>query len=144
MDPDAIFRTSGLLAIAGWLALLASPFLPKLADRIAGTLVPALLSVAYVGLVLAFWNGADGGFGSLDEVALLFATRELLLAGWLHYLAFDLFVGAWIVRTARAEDISFLLVLPCLPFTFLFGPAGYLAFVALRAILARRQATAAI
>lgn len=143
MNPDTIFQMSGPLAIAGWLALLGSPWAPSLADRVAGTIVPALLSVAYVGLVLAFWSGAEGGFDTLDNVALLFQTRELLLAGWLHYLAFDLFVGAWIVRTARAEGIAFRLVLPCLPLTFLFGPAGYLAFVALRAVLPGRRASAA-
>jgi hypothetical protein len=57
----------------------------------------------------------------------------LLLAGWLHYLAFDLFVGAWEVRTARAAAIPFLLVVPCLGLTFLFGPAGLLAFLVLAA-----------
>lgn len=138
MDLDTIFSIANLAALAGWLALLASPWLPAQADRIASTLVPALLSVAYAGLVLAFWNRAEGGFGTLDEVALLFETRGLLLAGWLHYLAFDLFVGAWIVRTARSQGIPFLLALPCLPLAFLFGPAGFLAFTALRAVLPRQ------
>ena len=62
----------------------------------------------------------------------LFTQPEIALAGWIHYLAFDLFIGAWEVRTARAERIPFLLVVPCLALTFLFGPAGYLAFTALR------------
>jgi len=44
-----------------------------------------------------------------------------------------LFVGAWEVRTARNERIWFVLVAPCLLLTFLFGPAGYLAFACLRA-----------
>lgn len=135
MDADIIFQFSGLVAMAGWAALLASPLIPAISDRVAGLIVPAFLSVAYVGLMLAFWSGAEGGFDTLDNVALLFETRELLLAGWLHYLAFDLFVGAWIVRTARKEGIAFWLVLPCLPLTFLFGPAGYLAFVTLRTVL---------
>ena len=63
----------------------------------------------------------------------LFTMPEIALAGWIHYLAFDLLVGAWEVRTARREGIAFLLVLPCLALTFLFGPAGFLAFSALRA-----------
>ena len=92
-----------------------------------------MIGVIYTGLVLAFWTRGDGGFGSLDEVARLFETRELLLAGWLHYLAFDLFVGAWEVRRARAAAIPFPLVVPCLALTFLFGPAGLLAFLMLLA-----------
>lgn len=134
MTPDMIFQTANMAAMAGWLALLASPFAPRLADGVSGFAIPLLLAIAYAGLVLAFWTSAEGGFDSLDNVALLFQTREMLLAGWLHYLAFDLFVGAWIVRTAREAGIAFWLVVPCLALTFLFGPVGFLAFVAIRAV----------
>ena len=72
-----------------------------------------------------------------------FETPGLLLAGWLHYLAFDLFVGAWEVRTARAEGIPHLLVVPALILTFLFGPAGLLLFLVLRTILAQTRAAEA-
>ena len=131
--PDTLFSLAGLVAASGWIALLASPWLGTVAGRYASLVVPAVIAVVYTGLVLAFWTRASGGFGSLDDVARLFETRELLLAGWLHYLAFDLFVGAWEVRTARAAAIPFLLVVPCLALTFLFGPAGLLAFLMLMA-----------
>ena len=135
MNADMVFSIANMIALAGWLVLLASPFVSRLADRVSGLAIPALLATAYCGLVLAFWFSAKGGFDSLDNVAALFQTRELLLAGWIHYLAFDLFVGAWIVRAARAASVPFLLVVPCLVLTFLFGPAGLLAFLALRAAL---------
>ena len=80
----------------------------------------------------AFWWGAEGGFGSLPDVMLLFTDPAIALAGWVHYLAFDLFVGAWATRVAREEGIPHLFLLPCLALTFLFGPAGFLAFSALR------------
>lgn len=133
MNPDVLFQASNTVAIVGWVALLASPVLPKLADRIAGLIIPLLLSVAYTGTVLAFWSGTDGGFGTLADVMKLFTTPEIVLAGWVHYLAFDLFVGAWEVRTARRERIPFLLVVPCLALTFMFGPAGLLMFSFIRA-----------
>ncbi len=142
MSADTLFQLSSTTALAGWVSLLASPFMPRVSDRIAGLVIPLLLSVAYAGLIMAHWSGAKGGFDTLDNVALLFQTRELLLAGWIHYLAFDLFVGAWIARAARAEAVAFVLVVPCLALTFLFGPAGFLAFSAIRA--ARRQARRAI
>jgi hypothetical protein len=132
VNADTLFSLAGPVAMAGWLCLLASPFMPRLADLIAGLVIPALLAAAYAGLVLAFWSSAKGGFDSLDNVAALFETRELLLAGWIHYLAFDLLTGAWIVRTARQTHVSFWLVVPCLLLTFLFGPAGFLAFLAIR------------
>jgi Domain of unknown function (DUF4281) len=142
MNADTIFSLANMIAVAGWLVLLASPFLPRLADRISSLAIPSLLAVAYCGLVLAFWFSAKGGFDSLDHVAALFQTRELLLAGWIHYLAFDLFVGAWIVRAAREAAVPFILVVPCLALTFLFGPSGLLAFLALRA--ARNPSAAAV
>jgi hypothetical protein len=142
VNASLIFSIANMVAVIGWLALLGSPFFPRIADRIAGIFIPSLIAVTYTGLVLAFWSSAEGGFDSLDNVAALFETRELLLAGWLHYLAFDLFVGAWIVRAARQSAVPFLLVVPCLVLTFLFGPAGLLAFLALRG--ARNPAAAAV
>lgn len=134
MSPDTIFEVVGMVALVGWLALLASFLFPVAADRAAGLAIPLLLAVAYAGLVLAYWGRGEGGFGSLDDVARLFQTRELLLAGWIHYLAFDLFVGAWIARTARQQHVPFLFVVPCLALTFLFGPVGFLLFSAIRAV----------
>ncbi len=51
--------------------------------------------------MLANFYEAKGGFGSLAEVALLFSNPHILLAGWIHYLAFDLFIGGWEVRDAQ-------------------------------------------
>jgi hypothetical protein len=137
MQPETMFQIVNPIALLGWASLLASPFVPRLADRVASLAIPLLLAVVYVGLVLAFWTRAEGGFDSLAGVSQLFQTPEMLLAGWVHYLAFDLFVGAWIVRTAREAAVPFYLVIPCLALTFLFGPAGFLAFVAIRAARTR-------
>jgi hypothetical protein len=142
MSPDALFQIANMTALSGWAVLLGSPFFPAAADRVSGLAVPLLLAVAYTGLILAFWTQGEGGFDSLDNVARLFESRQLLLAGWIHYLAFDLFVGAWIVRVARREAVPFLLVLPCLGLTFLFGPAGFLTFTAIRGARKGRAAVA--
>jgi ABA DEFICIENT 4-like len=133
MALDTLFQLCTTTAMAGWLVLLASPIAPTLADRISGLFIPTLLAIFYAGLVMAFWTRAEGGFDSLPNVMRLFTKPEIALAGWIHYLAFDLLVGAWEVRTAREDRIPFILVVPCLLLTFLFGPAGYLAFVSLRA-----------
>jgi hypothetical protein len=138
MTHELIFSIAGLLAMAGWLALLASPLIPVWSDRIAGLAVPVALSAGYLVLLIAF-PPESGGFGSFAEVIELFSHPGALLAGWVHYLAFDLLIGAWICRTARREAIPFWMVLPCLPATFLFGPAGFLLFSALRG--GRRLAT---
>lgn len=139
MTPEQIFALSGPVALSGWVALALAPLAPRGSQVVAGLVVPLLLAVAYTGLILGHWAGAEGGFGSLAEVAKLFANPWLLLAGWLHYLCFDLFVGAWIVRRALNEKVAHGFVLPCLALTFLFGPVGYLAFNALRLVQRQRK-----
>jgi hypothetical protein len=138
LDPAAAFSLAGLLAMAAWLALIISLFFRPLrpaAWTAAQFVVPAILAVAYV---LLIWSGRAafdaGGFGSITEVRALFAVDSALAAGWLHYLAFDLFIGGWIARDAAARNIAPLLVLPCLPLTFLFGPSGLLLYFVLRAV----------
>ena len=73
---------------------------------------------------------------SLAAVRQLFSGDWTLLAGWVHYLAFDLFVGAWIAAETERAGLSTLVLIPVLPLTFLFGPAGFLLFLILRQILA--------
>ena len=138
MTADLGFQVANTVGLWGWIVLLASPWFPVWADRIAAIIIPALLAVAYVVLVVMFFGTTGGGYFTLDDVVRLFGTKEVVLAGWLHVLAFDLFVGAWIVRTARADAIAFAFVVPCLILTFLFGPAGFLAFLAVRALARRR------
>lgn len=133
MTPAEIFQFANPLALAGWASLLASPWFPRAAQWVAGLAIPLVLAVVYTAMIMAWWSGLEGGFSSLAEVMTLFSQEQAVAAGWLHYLAFDLFVGAWIVRTARAEAIPFLPIIPCLALTFLFGPMGFFGFAALRA-----------
>ena len=60
-----------------------------------------------------------------------------LLAGWVHYLAFDLFIGAWETRDAAARGVPHAWVVPCLLMTFLLGPIGLLAYLAIRGLRVR-------
>jgi hypothetical protein len=129
---EVLFAVANPLALLGWVALAVFPGRRIVTDTIVPIVIPGLLGLAYTGLVAAWFAGAEGGFSSLAAVRQLFQSDAMLLAGWLHYLAFDLFVGAWQVRTARAEGIPHLLVIPCLVLTFLLGPLGLVAFLIIR------------
>jgi hypothetical protein len=134
---DPIFSSVNLVAMLGWVLLAALPQ-QRWAQIVCRWLVPTLLATVYVAIIATHWLGSSGGFASLAGVAQLFADPWLLLAGWVHYLAFDLLVGCWIVRDARQRGIAHLLVVPSLALTFLFGPAGWLSYVGLRAALRAR------
>ena len=132
MTPDDMFQIANPVAMLGWIALVAAPLAPRMADAVANLIIPLLMSVAYSALILAYWAGSTGGYSSLPDVMALFTDAHIALAGWVHYLAFDLFVGAWAVRHARKRCIPHLLVLPHLVLIFLFGPAGFLTYHAMQ------------
>ena len=134
MSPDSLFSLAGVLAAGGWILLAALPRW-RWTMGIASVFLPLTLAGLYLGLVLVHLIGADGGFGSLEQVARLFENRWLLLAGWVHYLAFDLFVGAWEVRDAQRLGLPHLAVLPCLALTLFAGPVGLLAYFLVRATM---------
>lgn len=138
MNLEGLFSFASTLVLPGWLLLIVAPKWKWTSAFIASFIIPVLLGGIYLYLLFAGWGGAEGGFGSLAEVRKLFESQTLLLAGWIHYLAFDLFVGAWEVRDAARLGISHLLVVPCLLLTFLFGPVGLLLYLGLRLGMRRR------
>jgi hypothetical protein len=141
MAPAPLFSVASALALLCWLALAGSLFVPRIRSgvgHVTGLAVPAVLAVAYVVLISrGFAEAPTGGFGSIEAVRALFASDAALTAGWLHYLAFDLFVGTFIARNGIEARVPGLLLLPCLALTFLFGPAGLLLFLILRFVTGR-------
>lgn len=139
MTAEQLFSLLNLVTIAVWLALV---FLPRArwATTVVPVVVPSVLAVIYVVLVVATLTQSEGGFSTLAAVRELFANDWGLLAGWTHYLAFDLFIGGWEVRDAQRRGIRHLLVVPALALTFLFGPAGLLLYLALRRFAPNKSA----
>ncbi|HEX8000360.1 MAG TPA: ABA4-like family protein [Pyrinomonadaceae bacterium] len=138
MKPETLFSICSMMVVPGWLLLVFAPRWKWSARIIASVVIPLLLAIVYLSLVVTNFGKSEGGFGSLMEVSKLFQNPYNLLAGWIHYLAFDLFIGSWEVRDAQRVGIHHLLVVPCLVLTFLLGPIGLLLYFALRAILKRR------
>jgi len=144
VDPHQTFEVAGLLAIAGWLLVLVGLFarpLRRPSWAIARFGVPTLLAIAYILLIIEGVRHAQGDlFGSLGAIRDLFANDSALAAGWLHYLAFDLFIGTWEAEDAERSGVPALLLVPCLALTFLFGPVGLLLYFVLRLTFTGRSA----
>ena len=140
MTVEQAFSILNLIAIAGWLTLL---FLPRLrwTSTVVPVVVPTVLAIVYVALVVTTLPSSEGGFSSLAGVRLLFANPWALLAGWTHYLAFDLFIGGWELRDAQQRGVPHLLVAPALVLTFLLGPAGLLFYFAVRSVASAKTRT---
>jgi hypothetical protein len=145
--PAQILLMANSIAMLCWAALAICLFAPRLQlwiPRLTGFVVPVLFALVYIVCIAkGFAESRDGGFGSIAAVRALFGNDWALLAGWLHYLAFDLFVGSWIVRRGIKEGLNPFLLLLCLPVTFLLGPVGFLTYWVERAVFARRNAAGA-
>jgi hypothetical protein len=147
MEYELLFSIANAVAATGWLALVLHYVFPLrlgfLASFINEYWMPLLLSVAYAAILLLTTFGvlpsAEGGFDSLAGVRSVFEADALLLMGWIHYLAFDLFVGMVVARQAKPSGVPIWFMLPIWFFTFMFGPVGYLIWRTARPFLINEE-----
>ncbi len=130
MDTAQLFSICNMVALPFWLALILIPDNKWVKNGI--TAIALLLAVVYIFQIPTFFSIEEGGFGSLEEVMILFKNEKAVLAGWIHYLVFDLLIGRWIATDASSKGISKFLVAPCLLCTLMFGPVGFLLYTALK------------
>jgi hypothetical protein len=143
MTLDLLFTLANQSALLSWAALVLLPRWRWLTEGIRWTVLLALSALYAVLIAVFFFRVEGGGFFSLAQVQILFTSREVALAGWVHYLAFDLFVGLWIARRADDIGLSRIVQAPILVATFMFGPLGFLLFHGVLALRAARALPAA-
>lgn len=134
MTAEQCFQIANNFALLGWIILAIAVYVKNdfFRDIVAGKIWPLILSIGYVLAILFHLGEGSGGFSTLENVRKLFSNDWLLLAGWIHYLAFDIFVGSYLAAETVSRGLSRLILIPVLPLTFLFGPAGYLLFQILK------------
>ncbi len=138
LNNETLFSLVGVLSFIGWGALLVSPIHRERCVTIA-RVITLLLALFYVVNVLLLWGEKPGvDFSSLQGVANGFTHLGHLLSGWVHYLAFDLFIGAWQVQRAKETGIHHAVLIPCLLFTFMLGPIGLVLFIVVQSIKLRK------
>ena len=137
LQPSQLFAVVSAAVLPAWALLL---FLPRwrFTRALTAYAVPSLISLVYLAVMLSRVDPLGMGFTSLDQIGHLYQDPWVLLAAWAHYLALDLFTGAWMVRDSMRLKIRHAFVVPCLFLTFLAGPIGLLAYFAVRAALVRR------
>ena len=142
---ESLFSIANMIAIIAWFGLILLPRWPAL---LAGCLYAGsgLLSLAYTVLIVGFMtggidpgpgNGGEASFSSLEGVKAALSPDGAMTMGWIHYLAFDLFVGIWIARDADAKGFSRIIQAPILLLTFMAGPVGLFLWLIIRERRAR-------
>jgi Na+/H+ antiporter NhaC len=134
MSFEQIFSLASTAALIGWACLILLPRHRMVMQGLRYGLIGSLSTTYAVLIMLYFFRIEGGGFNSITEVRALFLSDPGLLAGWIHYLAFDLFVGMWIAEEADKSRVARLLQAPILLATFMFGPLGLLLFLGTRLI----------
>lgn len=140
MSLNTLYIAANCLALGGWIVLFVSVFKPGKVPFISARAIPVVLALVYSVLMLGLLPLEGGGFGSLEALSKLFAQPEIALVGWIHYLAFDLFIGGWQVQTAKRQQLPNGIVLPSMLLTLLLGPLGLLFFLVARYIVFSRSA----
>ena len=138
------FSAANILALVMWAALILLPRWPALlaaALYLGVGLLCAAYSLGLIGIVSGLLDPVGGSasmdFGSIEGVRRIFASDGGVTVGWIHYLAFDLFVGIWIARDADAKGFSRLVQAPILLATFMAGPLGLFIWLVVRERRAR-------
>jgi hypothetical protein len=144
LDPELAFTFTNTFGLVAWAALALSLFVPKIRRFVwpaTQFVIPLVWAVLYVILTVPGLPLPGGSFTSIEGIRGLFADDSALTAGWIHFLAFDMFIGTWIARDSVERGVHGLLVVPCLALTLLFGPAGLLLYFLMRLAFGRRPRT---
>jgi len=133
MTPSEVFSIANMIAMPMWILMILLPKWKVTRSLIDYKVIPLILAVIYAIYIFISLSGGGGmDFGSLESVMALFTVENAVLAGWVHYLAFDLLVGMWMIDQNKELGIHQLLMAPCLLGTFMLGPVGFLLFMILR------------
>jgi hypothetical protein len=143
MTLEQVFSAASAAAMLGWLMLAVAP-LNRGWAVFGARMLSAIICGSYATLLATNMIGGPAmpegaGFGSLAGVVILFSSPGAVLIGWIHYLAFDLFIGSWEVETAPAFGLKHWMILPCLFLTLMYGPVGLLLYWLLRVTIGKRD-----
>lgn len=136
MSPELVFLVFNNAILPFWLLLIFAPRWRGTQWAVHSVAVPVVLGFAYLWLLLRVTWGDEGApgtsFFTLAGVMALFDAPAAATMGWIHYLVFDLFAGAWIGRDAMRRGLPHWMTVPCLVVTLFVGPIGLLLYFLVR------------
>jgi hypothetical protein len=128
---EAIFRASSFLVLPFWALIIVAPRWRWTARIMRSPYVIGAAAALYVALVAArlgeVWPAVSRP--TLAGVTMLLGSPAGATIAWVHFLAFDLFVGRWIYLDAQERGVSHWIVAPVLFLALMLGPAGFLVYL---------------
>lgn len=136
MDYETAFTIVNVIVLPAWILLAVAPRMALTDALVHSAVFPIFFGTLYLGLmVYAFTSGivpVDADVYTLAGISALLTTPLAALIGWVHYLVFDLFVGAWIARDSVRRGIAPVVRIISLFFTLMTGPIGLWLYLTLR------------
>ncbi|MCU1299001.1 MAG: putative rane protein [Acidobacteriaceae bacterium] len=141
---DSLFRLSNFLVLPLWALMILVPRWRWTIRIVRSPFVSGAPAVMYAVLVLPrlgeIWPAVSRP--TLTGVAALLGSPAGATIAWVHFLAFDLFVGRWIFLDSQERRVSGWLMAPVLFLTLMLGPAGFLFYLIVRSVAAVLPASA--
>lgn len=135
MTPTAVFSIASMITMPMWILMIFLSKWKVTRFLIDFKIIPLALTFIYaIYIFQAIQTGGMMDFGSLKSLMALFTEENAVLAGWVHYLAFDLLIGMWMLDQNKELKINQLLIAPCLFLTFMLGPIGFLLFIIIKTV----------
>jgi hypothetical protein len=141
MPADTVYTLINGAIVPFWLLLLIFPHAKPTQLLVHSGLIPVIYGFVYVfylGSSLLMGAPEGASMGSLEGLLIALSDPQGVIGAWTHYLIFDLFVGAWMVRDAKRQEIHHLAVVIPVALTFMAGPFGLLLYIGLRGIWKKR------
>lgn len=131
MTPDQVFNIVNLTAFLAWIYLICvARWTPRVFELMRYA-IPMVFGLVYLTCFLISEPNEEAGYNSLTQVSAIFTQPWVIVAAWIHYLAFDFFIGCWILAKSKAEGIGHGWIVIPMIFTFMLGPIGLLLFLIL-------------
>ena len=130
MNYEIIFNIYNTGILIFWFFLLVFPK-SKLTQKMTDfPWIPLVIAFGYI-----YFLGTSDSIFSVDFSTLSGLTEMFqnsnprgVAAGWLHYLAFDFWVGCWILRDSQKKGIKHAFIIFPMLFTFMLGPVGVIIY----------------
>lgn len=130
MTYEIIFNIYNTGILIFWLFILVFPK-SKLTQKMTDfPWIPLVIAFGYIYFLGTSDSIFSVDFSSLSGLTEMFQNSNSrgVAAGWLHYLAFDFWVGCWILRDSQKKGVKHAFVIFPMLCTFMLGPVGVIIY----------------
>ncbi len=141
MTPDQVFNLVNLTALLAWLYLIGFARWTPRVFAVMRYAIPVVFALVYLTCLFLGEPNEEAGYRSLAEVTAIFTQPWVIVGAWIHYLAFDFFVGCWILAQSKSEGIGHGWIVIPMIFTVMRGTVGLSLLLSLLGFRKRRAKT---